>query len=87
MCLYHAFEDDLHNLVNVPQYGIGVEVLCWIKPQVYPFFPVVKPVCINVGLKNTRLPTHIPQELNVDLVPIRLIRTQLHCHSIMRKLR
>lgn len=71
--------DSLHNLVEIPQYRISMEVFCWIKPQVNPLLSIVKSVCINICLKNIWLPRDVAKKLKVYLISIGLIRGQLQC--------
>ena len=54
-----------------------MEVFCWIKPQVNPFFPIIEPISKDISLKNNGLPFHIAKELEVDFVVVRLIGRQL----------
>jgi len=55
-----------------------VEVFGWIEPEKNSFFPVVETICINICLEYVWLPGDIAKELEVYLISVRLIRTELH---------
>jgi len=46
----------LHNLLFVPEDGIGVEISSWVKPKIDTLLPISSPTCIDVSLQRVRLP-------------------------------
>lgn len=54
-----------HDVVVIPQDGVGVEVCRWIKPEVHPLLSVSLPVRVHVGLNRVWLPRPVPQELKI----------------------
>lgn len=58
----------LHYLALVPEDGVGVEVLGWVKPKVEPLLSVAHAIDIEVGLDRVRFPCGVSQELEIELV-------------------
>jgi hypothetical protein len=58
-----------------------VEVRGGIKPEVELLLPVASPLCEHVGVHHVRLPAHVPQELEVDLVVRVSFRSQLRTNN------
>jgi hypothetical protein len=50
---------DLHYLKCIPKDRIGMKLLCWIKPQIYPLLSVARSISIYICLQNVRLPRYI----------------------------
>ena len=59
----------LHDSLWVPEDGIGVEISSWIKPEVKLLLPVAFALAKHIGMKNVRITTQVPQELEVYLIP------------------
>ena len=65
--------EELRDHVEVPEDGVGVVVLGWVEPEVDPLLPVALAAGEHVGLQDVRLPRPVPQELEVDLVVLRVL--------------
>lgn len=55
----------------IPEDGIGVEFLGGVEPEHVPHLPVAGPILVHIGLYQVRLPAPVPQELEVQLIPLR----------------
>lgn len=58
----------VHDKVRIPKKRIFVEVCSWIKRKVVTLLPVSGSIDIHICLKCDRIPTCIPQELEVHLI-------------------
>lgn len=75
---------DLHNLVEIPQYRIIVVFFGWIKPQINAMFFVSLPSCVHICLQNVWLPWSVSQELEIYFVVLRVLRRQLNHQTMFR---
>ena len=63
-----------------------MEVLCWIKPQVNPLFPISASIRKNICLQTIWLPNYVAKEFKIYFVTIITIaRLQLHCIALPKK--
>ncbi|KAG6544931.1 hypothetical protein Mapa_013623 [Marchantia paleacea] len=69
--------EHLHDLVVVPQDGVGVELLGRVEPQEDSLLTSSVSVGINVGLKNDGLPGLVTEELEIEFVVVLGHRVQL----------
>lgn len=60
---------NLHNLVVVPEDGIGMKLLSGIKPKHVPHLTPTSPIFVYICLYQIRLPSSVPQELEIELIP------------------
>ena len=60
----------LHNSLWIPYKGIGVEIFCWVEPEVELLLSFPFPLRIDVCVDDIRLSTQVPQELKINLVVI-----------------
>lgn len=67
----------LHYASRIPEEGVGVKVSRWIKPEVELLLSIALSLYINIRMYNIRLPTQVPKELEVYLIPWRSLWTQL----------
>lgn len=59
----------LHNALWIPKDGISVKISSWIKPEIELLLSVALALAEDIGVKDVRIATQIPQELEVYLVP------------------
>jgi hypothetical protein len=59
----------LHNALWIPKDGISVKISSWIKPEIELLLSVTLALAEYIGVKDVRIATQIPQELEVYLVP------------------
>lgn len=67
----------LHNSLGRPKEGVSMEISGWIEPQAKLLLSVSLPLSVHICMHGVRLPTQIPQELEVYLVVIPPLRRQL----------
>ena len=67
----------LRDHVEVPEDGVGVVLLGGVEPEVDPLLAVALAAGEHVGLQDVGLPRPVAQELEVDLVVLRVLRRQL----------
>lgn len=60
---------NLHDALGIPKNGIGVKICSWDKPEVELLLSVSFALAEDIGVKNVRVTTQIPQELKVYLIP------------------
>jgi hypothetical protein len=68
----------LRDHVEVPEHRVGVVLLGGVEPEVDPLLAVARAAGEHVGLQDVGLPRPVAQELEVDLVVLRVLRRQLH---------
>lgn len=71
----------LHNVLGLPDDGIGVEVSCGVKPEKKLLLSVPLALSVDIGVQNVGVTTKIPQELEVDLIMSWPLRRQLQKQS------
>jgi hypothetical protein len=54
----------------IPYKGIGVEVFCWVEPEVELLLSVPFPLGIDVCVDNIGLSAQVPQELKINFVVV-----------------
>jgi len=59
----------LHNALGIPKDGISVKISSWIKPEIELLLSVALALAEDISVKDVRIATEIPQELEVYLVP------------------
>jgi hypothetical protein len=59
----------IHNALGIPKNGIGVKICSWVKPEIELLLSVALALAEDIGVKDVRIATQIPQELEVYLVP------------------
>lgn len=69
--------EHLHDLVVVPEDGVGVELLGRVEPEEDPLLASAVPVGVNVRLQDDRLPGLVPEELEIEFVVVLSHRVQL----------
>ena len=69
--------ESLHDVLGVPEDGVGVEVGGGVEPEVDALLPVAHAVDVQVRLHQVRLAGHVAQELEVELVVLVAGRRQL----------
>jgi hypothetical protein len=62
---------NVHNALGIPKNGIGVKISSWVKPEIELLLSVALALAEDIGVKDVRIATQIPQELEVYLVPCR----------------
>ena len=67
----------LHDPLGIPYDRIGVEIFCWIKPEVELLLSVSLPLGKHIGMKNIRVSTKVSQELKINLIMCLPLRRQL----------
>lgn len=60
-----------------PKNGVSMKISGWIEPQPKLLLSIALPLSVHIRMHRVRLPTQIPQELEVYLVVIRPLRRQL----------
>lgn len=68
---------DLHDLVHVPKYCIGMVILGGIEPEIYAMLSLTLASCEYIGLKNVRLPRPVAQKFEIYLVVLCSLRRKL----------
>jgi hypothetical protein len=74
--------ESLHDLLGVPEDGVGVEVGGGVEPEGVPHLPPADAAAVHVGLDDVGLAGAVAQELEVQLVPLRR-RVKVRAHLEM----
>jgi hypothetical protein len=65
LCVYQL---NLQGPISVPDDGVGVVILCGIKPKPVLLLSSTFPFGVHIGVQGIGLTGAIPQELKVDLI-------------------
>lgn len=58
----------LQNVLGIPDDGVSVEVLGWIKPEIELLFPASFSLSKNIGVEDVRLASNISEEFEVNFI-------------------
>ena len=65
---------NLHDVLRVPEDGVGVEVVGGVEPEMELHLPVPLPLGEHIGMECVRVSAEVSKELEVDLIVGRSLR-------------